>query len=314
MTNPVIPPKGVYTPLPSFFKNDDNYSLDLDTQLEHLQYVYSAGISGVLIGGSNGEAIHLTREERYLVVKAVRLKIPDKKFIIMAGIVGVSIPEILQDIKVNKELGANYVVLLVPGYYGSTLTKQEGIIDFFITIANKSDLPIIIYNYPGVQNGIDLTFDSYLTLSKHTNIVGCKLTHYNFPLHTLLGQSQELKANNFRVLAGVGQVFLPSLSVGVEGVIDGLSNVFPKAMVKIFKDFENGKIQEAQKLQYLVTKVNEMTAVLNVLGLKYSLKYIKGWGETVHGRPPLNQDIDLDVWNKYLPDFKQLLQIEQNIS
>ncbi|EGV61723.1 2-keto-3-deoxy acid sugar aldolase [Yamadazyma tenuis] len=311
MTAP--PPRGVYTPLPTFFKNDKNYSLDLDTQMRHLDYIHNSGVSGVLVGGSNGEAVHLEREERYTIVEAVRKRVPDKNFKVLAGIVGVSIKEIVRDINEVRKLGADYAVLLVPGYFGTTLTKQQGIIDWFVSIADQSTLPLIIYNYPGVQNGIDLTFDSYLTLAKHPNIVACKLTHYNFPLYTLLGQSSEIKASNFRVLAGVGQVFVPALSVGIEGCIDGLSNIFPKAMVKIYTDFEAGKLAESSKLQGLVTSVNEMTAVLNILGLKYGLKHKLGFGDLVYGRPPLAQEIDVAVWNKYLPVFNQLLEIEKSL-
>ncbi|CAH6723722.1 putative L-threo-3-deoxy-hexylosonate aldolase [[Candida] jaroonii] len=305
-----LPPTGVYTPLPTFFKADDDYSLDIDTQLKHADYIHQAGVSGVLIGGSNGEAVNLTKKERHSIVKAVRERVDDS-FVILAGTVGQSISDVVTDISELKALGANYAVILVPGYFAN-LTNQQGLIDWFTAIADKSLLPIIIYNYPGVQNGIDLTFDSYITLSQHPNIVGCKLTHYNFPLYTLLGQSQQLKDNNFRVLAGVGQVFLPGLSVGVEGCIDGLSNVFPKCMVQIWNLYSQGKLEEAQKLQALVTKVNEMTAVLNLLGLKYAIKHILGVGE-VHGRPPLNQPIDLKVWEKYLPDFNELWAIEKSL-
>lgn len=308
-----VPPKGIYTPLPTFFKNDEDYSLDLETQLQHFDHIQLAGVAGVLVGGSNGEAVHLTKNERHQVVKAVRERCSRDDFVILAGAIGVSIADIVEDISQLKEMGANYAVLLVPGYYGTTLTKQQGIIDWFSKIANKSALPVLIYNYPGVQNGIDLTYDSYVTLSKHPNIVGCKLTHYNFPLYTLLCQSAELKKNNFRNLAGVGQVLLPGLSVGVEGCIDGLSNVFPKAMVRIFTAYETGNCKEAQQLQAMVTMVNEMTAVLNILGLKYAIKYVWDLGDVVHGRPPLNQDIDVKVWEKYLPAFDQLLEVEKKL-
>lgn len=310
---PALPPKGIYTPLVTFFKNDPEYLIDMTSQLNHFDYIQNSGVSGVLIGGSNGEAIHLSKQERYSVVKAVKQQKKKEDFVIMAGVVGTSIADIVEDISLLKESGANFAVLLVPGYYGTTLTKQGGILSWFEMIADRSPLPIIIYNYPGVQNGIDLTFDSYLKLSKHPNIVGCKLTHYNFPLYILLAQSEELKESNFRVLAGVGQVLFPGLSVGAEGCIDGLSNIFPKSMVSIYSDFESGNLEKSRKLQRLVTEVNEMTAVLNILGLKYGLKHVLKFGVSDHGRPPLNQDIDLKVWEKYLPAFQQLLEIENSL-
>lgn len=307
------PPQGIHTPLPTFFKQDSNYLIDLDTQLRHFDYIQNSGVSGVLVGGSNGEACHLSSDERYSIIKAIKGKITKENFIVMAGAIGNSMLDIINDISTLKRIGADFAVLLVPGYFGTTLTKQQGIIDWFKIIADKSDLPIIIYNYPGVQNGIDLTYDSYLELSKHPNIVGCKLTHYNFPLYILLAQSQQLKHENFTVLAGVGQVLLPGLAVGVEGCIDGLSNIFPKSMVEIFNAFTRGDLEKCKELQRLVTEVNQMTAVLNILGLKYGLKHMLTFGDCETGRPPLNQKIDIEVWEKYLPAFKQLLEIEQSL-
>lgn len=299
--------QGIYTPLPTFFSPDG--LLDMETQLNHFKYIETSGVSGVLVGGSTGEAVHLSPQERYTLVQSIASKSSDS-FTVMAGAVGNCVAEVVDDIKWLQKMAAKFAVVLVPGYYGK-LVQQNGLVAWFKAIADQSVLPIVIYNYPGVQNGIDLTYDSYMELSKHPNIVGCKLTHYNFPLYILLAQSRELKANGFTVMAGVGQVLLPSLLVGAEGCIDGLSNIFPRAMVQIYTLFQAGEYQKCGELQRLVTEVNEMTAELNLLGLKHGLSYL-GYGNG-EARPPLNQSIDMRVWEKYLPAFEELLKVERSL-
>ncbi|AOA64552.1 Putative dihydrodipicolinate synthetase [Komagataella phaffii CBS 7435] len=302
---------GVYSPLPTFFKNDAKKSLDLEAQVAHARHLYDSGIKGILVGGSIGEAIHLTEEERLTLIRTLHKAVPE--FTIIAGVIGYCIEDIIRQISVSKENGASYSVILVPGYYGPSLVSQKGIISWFNSIADKAELPIILYNYPGVQNGIQLTFDSYKELSRHEKIVGCKLTHYDFTLYTLVGKSTELRDNNFSPFAGVGQVLVPALSVGIEGVIDGLSTVFPKSMIHLFNLYQEGKTEEASKLQELVTAVNEMTAVLNLLGIKYAIKHRFGLGESLVGRPPLDQEIDITVWDKHYEDFKKLEALEESL-
>ncbi|CDK24809.1 unnamed protein product [Kuraishia capsulata CBS 1993] len=306
-----LPPKGIYSPIPTFFKKD--YSIDYESILKHVRYLYQAKVTGILIGGSTGEAINLTREERHEIIRRVRSEFPDPSFKVMGGAIGSCIPDLLDDIQGLKSLKVDYAVVLVPGYYGPGLTKQQGLVNFFQTVADSSKLPLLIYNYPGVQNNIDLTIESYIKLAKHPNIVGCKLTHYNFTLYTLICQNEEIKSANFRPLAGVGQVLVPALATGIEGCIDGLSNVFPKSMLKVFNDYGKGDTVQAAKFQELVTTVNEMTAVLNLLGLKFALNHILGIGEVLHGRPPIDQDIDESVWEKYLPAFEKLWAIEKGL-
>ncbi|CDK27127.1 unnamed protein product [Kuraishia capsulata CBS 1993] len=304
---------GIYSPVPTFFHDDEDKTLDLETQVEHAKVLYKAGVSGVLVAGSTGEAVHLTLSERAQIVKAIHDAIADPKFRIITGVVGACIPDICEQASAYKEAGSDSIIVLVPGYYGPAITKQDGLVDWFHKLGDKSPLPVIVYNYPGVQNGIDLTIDSFTKIGSHANIIGCKLTNFNFPLYTMLGQSETLKSKNFTPLSGVGQVLVPSMSVGVNGAIDGISNVFPKCMVEIGKLFSEGKLVEAAKLQDLITKANEMTAATNLLGLKYALKHKYGFGETLIGRPPLNQEMDVSVWKKYVPVFDELSGVEDSL-
>lgn len=305
-------PAGIYTPVPTFFKLDSGYTLDLETQVAHAEFLYKRGISGLVVCGSMGECVHLTAKERSSVVAAIRKAIPDEKFKIIAGAPPLgSVQDAVEESKSAAEAGADFVILLVPGYFGPSLISQQGIIDYFTLVANDSALPVITYNYPGTCNNVTITIDTYEKLSQHPNIVGTKLTHFNLDLYTMLGQNPTIcKTNNFRPFTGLGQVLVPALSVGIYGAIDGLSALFPKVMVKLYSLCKDGKTSEASDLQYLVTKADMMILELNVVGIKYAIKQVLNFGDGLTGRPPLNKAVDIDAFKKFQPDIDALVKIE----
>ncbi|EGV66510.1 dihydrodipicolinate synthase [Yamadazyma tenuis] len=306
-------PAGVYTPITTFFKSDSRYTLDLETQARHAQFLYNSGIKGLVVAGSIGEAGHMTRTERYALVAAIRAAVPDPAFKLIAGAPPLGcVQEAIEESHSAKEAGADFVILLVPGYFGPHLTSQEGIIEYFTQVADGSSLPVMIYNYPGTCNNITLTIESFRDLAKHPNISGVKLTHFNLDLYALLGKDKEIcEANNFRPFTGLGQVLIPGLSVGLYGTIDGLSGIFPKTMLKLYSLFQEGKLKEAADLQFLVTKADQMLADLNLVGAKVALHKYYGFGDCLTGRPPLCRGVDEKAYAKYTADMDAIHAIEQ---
>lgn len=304
---------GIYSPVPTFFKA--NYDLDLETQAKHAKGLYDNGINGVVIAGSMGESIHLTRQERVLVLKAIRAAIPDKNFKCISGMPYTNMADTISEIEEISQAGADYAILLTPGYYGPNLTHQQGIIDYFTLVADKLALPIIIYHYPGVSNGTDIVAETFDVLAKHPKIIGVKLTHFSIEKYILLtGKTEQNEANNFKPFTGLGQILVPSLAVGAFGAIDGMSGIFPKTMKKLFKLYNEQKFEEANKLQYMVTKANQMIFDLNLVGVKYTLHLIHGLGEeSASARPPLTNKITPEIYSKYEGDIRALAKYEASL-
>lgn len=308
-----ILPKGIYSPIPTYYKNDGKFSLDTETQVKHALMLYESGINGLVVSGSMGESTNISPAERNSALRNIRQAIPDKNFKLIAGMPPNSIAEVITESEESKKNGADFVILLVPGYFGPNLISQQGIIDYFLNIADYTALPIVIYNYPGVCNNVNIMIDTFETLSKHENIAAVKLTHFNLDIYTLLGNNKTYETNNFRPFTGLGQVLVPSLSVGMFGAIDGLSGIFPKSMLKLMKLYEDGEKEKALQLQYIVTKVDLMISELNVVGVKQLLKEVYGYGEIVSGRPPLSKPVDLNAYKKYETDIKKLAEIEKSL-
>ncbi|ODV76722.1 aldolase [Suhomyces tanzawaensis NRRL Y-17324] len=308
-----VVPDGIYTPIITYFLDDGLHTLDTKTQVKHATMLYQKGIQGLVVSGSMGEAANLTMGERLASLKAIRDAIPDRNFKIIAGVPPLSARDVIEESKLAAEVGADFLIVLVPGFFGPNLVSQDGLVDYFNEVADSSHLPIIIYNFPGTCNGVDINIDTFLALSENPNIVGVKLTHFNLATYTLLGQNKRFKENNFKPFTGLGQVLIPALSVGLCGAIDGLSGIFPKTMLQLYKLYKEGKNAEAAALQHAVTLVDEMISELNVVGVKRAVHEIHGFGELLSGRPPLSKVADAKAYSKHEANIRALHKIEKSL-
>lgn len=309
-----VVPAGIYTPVTTFYKEDDQY-LDLDSQITHAKFLYNRKIQGLLVCGSMGEAAHLTRKERHDVVAAVRNAIQDPDFKIIAGAPSMAnVCEIVEESQSAKDAGADFFIVLVPGFFGPNLTSQAGIVDYFTRVADNSALPVLIYNYPGTSNMVTITAQTYKILAAHPKIVGAKFTHCNIDEYTLVAQDPKIKSHNFRLFTGLGQVLLPALTVGFYGAIDGLSAVFPKSLVHLQTLYNRGEFEEAARLQLVINRAEKLVGELNINGVKYALNELYGFGTGLTARPPLNQYFTVEAYNKFHGDLQALKEVEDSLA
>lgn len=240
------PPPGVWCPAVTFYDSTTHH-LDLAAQKTYFKYLSASGLTGLVILGSNAEAFLLTRSERQALVRTAREAVgPD--FPLMVGISGFSVPQVLENIGDAIEAGANYGLLLPAAYYGGATTK-EVTTAFYDEIAQTSDLPIVIYNFPGICNGTDLDSVTIAGLAKRNpgKIVGVKLTCGSVAKITRL--CAELPSDVFSTYAGQADWLVAGLAVGSAGCVSAFSNVFPKTCAKIYELYTTGQTNEALELQ-----------------------------------------------------------------
>ncbi|OJJ67785.1 hypothetical protein ASPBRDRAFT_58861 [Aspergillus brasiliensis CBS 101740] len=218
------PPTGVWCPVVTFYDAETGL-LDLEAQRQYDSYLSKTGLAGLVILGTNAEAFLLTREERAQLIATAREAV-GLEFPLMAGVSGFSTIQVLQLIDDAHKAGANYALLLPPSY----------------------PLPIIIYNFPGVCNGIDLDSETIAALAKRHpgKIVGVKLTCGNVGKITRLGA--ELHPKAFSIFGGQSDFLLGGLAVGSAGCISAFANVFPKTVSEIYRLHKIGRTDEALRL------------------------------------------------------------------
>lgn len=297
---------GIYAPTPAFF-DPHTEDLDLPTIKSHSVRLVKAGIVGLVTQGSNGEAVHLSQSERRTVTAATRKALDDAGFSHVPVIVGCGAQSTRESIELCHDAmlsGGDYAMVLPPAYYRA-LYNGESQYEFFSDIANDSPIPILIYNYPGAVAGIDLDSDTITKLSKHPNIVGCKLTCGNTGK---LARVANAAPSGFMTMGGSSDFTLQSLIAGGKGVIGGLANIAPKACAEVFNLYVEGRNEEAEKMQAVVARGDWGAIKGGVVGTKSCLQTYFGYGG--FGRRPLPRPTPAQD-AVYKEDFQELLLLEE---
>ncbi|KAJ9664362.1 hypothetical protein H2198_000291 [Neophaeococcomyces mojaviensis] len=253
-THPV-PEAGVYVPAVTLFDPNTD-KLCLDDQAKYYAYLASTGLKGLVILGTNAETFLLTRDERATLLKLARQSVP-ANYPIIAGVGGHSTAQVLEYISDAHAAGADYVLVLPCAYFGKQTTPSV-VENFYTQVATASPLPIIIYNFPGVCNGLDLDSEIMTTLAqKHPNIVGVKLTCGSVGKITRLAAT--FSPSRFAVFGGQSDFLIGGLAAGSAGCIAAFGNIFPKTIVKIFDLWKMGKHDQAMALHKMAAHAESPT-------------------------------------------------------
>ncbi|GME50118.1 Lipase GDSL [Neofusicoccum parvum] len=237
-----VPPSGIWAPAITFFDNDQ---LTLDAQAKYYAYLSRTGLAGLVIMGTNGETFLLTAEERATLIATAR-KAVGPSFPIMAGCGAHSTAQVLGHIADAAAAGADYALVLPPAYFGKATTPAV-VERFFDAVAARSPLPIVIYNFPAVTNGVDLDSDLIARLAaRHRNIVGVKLTCGS--VAKVVRLSAALPRDRFATFGGQSDFLLGALASGAAGCIAAFANIAPRTVVKIYDLYGAGKVEEALAL------------------------------------------------------------------
>lgn len=227
--------------------------------------------------GTNGEAVHLTSEERAKTIETVR-EVVGENVPLLAGCGEQSTRATIVNCLQAARSGANLALVLPPFYFKGRMNAQA-LIAHYRAIADTSPLPVVIYNMPASTGGLDLDAATICTLAEHHNIIGVKDSAGNI---VKLAQIYSETPSRFRVFAGSAGYLLPALSVGAAGAVAALANVFPREVCRLHELFMSGKLEEARLLQARLIPANTaVTATYSVPGLKAALELTFGYG----GRP-----------------------------
>ena len=272
MSTPDIRMGGIYPPVPTFFHDDE--SLDLETMRTHIERLRERGIVNIVALGSNGEAVHLDRDERRAVIGAIR-EAAGAQAQILAGSGGQSTRETIALCQLAADAGADVALVLPPSHYGGKMgmAVQRA---HFMAVADASPLPVMVYNMPANAAGIDLDAETIISLSTHPNIVGVKDSSGNV---TKMAEVAAGAREGFTVLAGSAGFLLPAMVVGALGAIAALANVAPRACLQLMALYEEGKLEDARKLQARLIPVNTaVTSGYGIAGLKTALQFVAHYG------------------------------------
>lgn len=229
---------GVFPALTTKFTADDK--LDLLLFEKNLQAQLDAGVHGVVLGGTLGEASVLTTVEKETLVKFAIEKINGKVPVVI-NIAEGSTREALQQAAYAKAWGAQGIMILPPMRYKS---DHRETVTYFKTVADSTDLPMMIYNNP-VDYKIEVTLDMFDELQVCKNISAIKESTRDVTNVTRLINRF---GDRYKILCGVDPLAMEELVLGAHGWVAGLVCAFPKETVDIFNLVKAGRIEEATKI------------------------------------------------------------------
>src|SRR6266496_5790259 len=227
--------KGVFPALTTKFTANDE--LDIPLFAKNLQAQLDAGIDGIIIGGTLGEASVLTTAEKERLIKFA-IELVAGKVPVILNIAEGSTREALVQADLGRKWGANGLMLLPPMRYKA---DDRETITYFKTIADATDLPVMLYNNP-VDYKIEITLDMFDELQVCRNITAVKESTRDV---TNVTRMRNRFGDRYKILCGVDTIAMEELLLGADGWVAGLVNAFPMETVAIYELVRQSRIEEA---------------------------------------------------------------------
>ncbi len=218
-----------------------DFTIDFNSLEKLINYVIDGGINYLVILGTTGESVTLTKEEKNQIIAFCK-KINNSRIPLILGIGGSSTNQVIDDIDCADLIGIDAILSVSPAYNKPT---QEGIYQHYKSIARSTELPIILYNVPS-RTSSNIEAETTLRLANDiNNVVAIKEASGN------LDQINKIIKNKpceFSVLSGDDALTLPMINLGAKGVISVIGQSFPKDFSKMVNLALDGFQSKANKI------------------------------------------------------------------
>ena len=229
---------GVYPAVTTKFTKD--YQLDIPAYNKNIDFQINAGVDGIIIGGSLGEASTLSNSERMILLKET-IATSNGRVPSLINIAERTTTDAIALAQLAEKNGADGLMLLPPMQYKAD--ERETTI-YFETVAKNTSLPIMLYNNP-VDYKIAVTIPMLDALTGVENIQAIKESSRDI---TNVTRQKNAFGDRYKILCGVDTIALECLAAGADGWVAGLVNAFPRETVVIYELVKAGRIEEALKI------------------------------------------------------------------
>lgn len=220
-----------------------------------IDFLIEAGISGLYPNGSTGEFTRFSYEERRRIVEIVceQASRAGRDVPVLAGGYEANIDITVDTLNYFADLNARAGALIAPYYYPMS---QDSIRAYFEEVADRSRLPLLLYNIPQFSN--EIAVDTLVALCQHPGIVGTKDSSRDLPRYVNSMHKVRPIRPDFAFLIGCEEILLPSLIMGGDGGTIATSGIVPEMIMKLYNLFREGRIEEARGIQYQMLDLIEV--------------------------------------------------------
>ncbi|WP_194867840.1 dihydrodipicolinate synthase family protein [Pseudoalteromonas sp. PPB1] len=269
--------QGVYPAVTTQFNDDE--SINFETTKTMINTLIEEGVHGIIVLGTVGENCSLRAEEKREVLRAAK-EVVGGRVPVISGVAETTTALAVEFVRDAEEIGIDGYMVLPGMVYRST---EREAIHHYQQVARNTNLPVMIYNNP-VTYGVDVSIEGMKVLAEEANIVSVKEatedTRRISELFSAFG-------DRYVVFGGVDDIALESLMLGATGWISGLTNVFPRESVAIYKLAQQGRYEEARELwRWFLPLLRLDTIPTLVQCIKYA-EQLAGRGSEVTRSPRL---------------------------
>jgi 4-hydroxy-tetrahydrodipicolinate synthase len=230
---------------------------------EQVEFQIRGGIDGLVPVGTTGESPTLNMEEHIKVIEQT-VKFAGGRVPVIGGTGANATSEALELHGAAKKIGAAASLSVNP-YYNKP--SQEGLYRHFMTLADRVDLPIVLYNIPG-RTGITMSPATVARLNRHSNIVAIKEATGSLDM-----ASEIMSVCDITVISGDDSLTLPLMSIGAKGVISVASNLIPTKIKAITQFALTGNFNLAKEVHHEVFPlIKTLFLDGNPVGIKYAMQ------------------------------------------
>ncbi|KST61818.1 4-hydroxy-tetrahydrodipicolinate synthase [Mastigocoleus testarum] len=257
----------VLTAMVTPFNEDGSVNYDVAASLA--KYLVESGTDTVVVCGTTGESPTLNLDEEYQLFSTV-LEAVAGKALVMAGCGSNSTKEAIFATQKAEKLGVDGTLQVVP-YYNKP--PQAGLYKHFQTIAQASELPVLLYNIPG-RTGCNLEVETVVHLAEISNIVGIKESTGSTER---VNEIRSLTPAEFQIYSGDDYMTLPLLAVGAKGIVSVASHLVGKELQQMIQAFNSGEVRVATEIHLrLFPLFKALFATSNPILIKEALR-LQGW-------------------------------------
>lgn len=230
--------EGIYPAVLTPF--DANYAIDFAMFEKNTEAQIAAGVHGIILAGSLGEASVLSQDEKYVLLENA-LKIINNRIPVILNLTENTTKDAIEFAQVAEQIGADGLMVLPPMRYRP---DDREVVAYFKAIAQSTSLPILVYNNP-VDYATYITLDMMEELLEEPTIQAVKESTRDLANVTRL---KNRFGDRLKVLGGVDTICLESLMVGADGLVAGLVDAFPNETMALYNLVKAGEYKKAVEL------------------------------------------------------------------
>lgn len=247
---------------------DESAEVDYAALRKFIHFQLESGINALVVLGTTGEAATIDDVERRRIIEAVVGEV-QRQVPLIVGTGTNNTKKVVENNKIAEECKADGVLVVNPYYNKGT---QDSLVEHYKYIAERTRLPIILYNVPG-RTSMNVLPETVLRISEACpNVIGVKEASGDI---SQIARLMAMKKEDFLVFSGNDDQTIPIMALGGKGVISVFSNVFPKEMVSLTNAVLKGDWDSARQINNKYLKImNDLFLEANPIPVKYALSLL----------------------------------------